>query len=95
MRDPNSWDIPDPPVIGSNRIYAVSFVGQFDERPGYQARAALFTSSKFHYILKPFIIAPTKKEHGSIIKKALLCAFVSPTGILIDVVEIKKQYSVD
>ena len=47
MRDPNSWDIPDPPaVVGSNRIYAVSFVGQFDERPGYsgyQERECLFS----------------------------------------------------
>merc|ERR1712117_937331 len=45
MRAPNSWLLPKPPIFGSNRIYAVNFVGQFDERPRYQERVELFASS--------------------------------------------------
>ena len=76
MRDPNSWDIPNPPEFGSNRIYTVNFVGQFDERPGYQERVALFTSSKYHHIPKPFIIAPTQEEkHRSMIEEGFALRF--------------------
>ena len=70
MRDPNSWHIPSPPVFGSDRIYSVNFVGQFDERQEYQDRVALFTSPKTQQIPSPFIIAPKQeKEHGSMIEK--------------------------
>ena len=62
MRDPNSWHIPNPPVFGSDRIYSVNFVGQFDERPGYQERVALFTSPKTQQIPSPFIIAPEREQ---------------------------------
>ena len=72
MRTPNSWYTPNPPVFGSNRIYTVNFVGQFDERPAYQERVALFTSSKYDHLPKPFIIASyqrQEKRHGSMIQK--------------------------
>ena len=76
MRAPNSWHLPNPLVFGSNRIYAVNFVGQFDERSGYKERVALFTSSRFHHLPKPFIVSSEngiwshlKVRHGSMIKK--------------------------
>ena len=74
MRDPNSWHIPNPSAFGSNRIYTVNMVGQFDERPAYKERAALFTSSGS--VPNPFIIAPTQeKEHGTMIKKGFPLRF--------------------
>ena len=76
MRAPNSVHIPNPSVFGSNRIYTVNFVGQFDERTAYQERVALFASSKYHHLTKPFIIAPTQeKEHGPMIKKGFPLRF--------------------
>ena len=76
MRAPNSWHLPSPPVFGSERIYTINFVGQFDERDVYKERVALFTSSKSHNISKPFIVAPTQEvDHGSMIKKGFPLRF--------------------
>ena len=75
MRAPNSWHVPNPLEFGSNRIYTVNFVGQFDERPAYQERVPLFTSSKYDPMPKPFIISAKNNMHNSLIKKGLPLRF--------------------
>ena len=71
MRAPNSWHLPNPSVFGSERIYTVNFVGQFDDRLGFQERVALFTSPKYHHIPKPFIVAPQHSWRVKVLKFGL------------------------
>ena len=47
-----------PAPFGMERTYSVNMVGQFDERPAYQERVALFTSSGS--LPNSFIVASNK-----------------------------------
>ena len=54
------WHLLTAP-FGLDRTYSVNMVGQFDERPSYIERVALFTSSGS--LPNSFIVAPTKTQY--------------------------------
>ena len=76
MRDPNSYHMPSPAPFGSDRIYSVNMVGQFDERVEYKERVALFTS-KGQQIPHSFITTAYRKEmkYDLMIKKGFHMTF--------------------
>ena len=57
-----------------DRTYSVNMVGQFDERPAYWDRTALFMSSGS--LPNSFIVAPTQRiEHEAMMERGLHLRF--------------------